>query len=95
VLAPPVYQTANTCSTLIPEYWYKPTPDDPLWGIESAALPADRSAGAWVQFGEAQTGQLDKANGRTKDAVGIVQKCEARDRDAFDALQPKPWWKFW
>jgi hypothetical protein len=35
--------------------------------------------GEWVAFSDAQTGQLDKANGRTVDAIGIVERCEARD----------------
>jgi len=38
--------------------------------------------GGWIAFGDAQTGQLDKANGRTVDAIGIVERCEARDREA-------------
>lgn len=88
--APPVFQNANPCSTLVPDDWYAPA-----GGIKSAALPADDTAGAWVAFGEQQTGQLDKANAQTRDAVSIVKKCEARDRAAFEALQPPPWWKFW
>ena len=53
------------------------------------------TAGAWVSFGVFQTGQLDKANAQTRDAVSIVKKCEARDRAAFESLQPRPWWRFW
>nr|WP_299850364.1 hypothetical protein [Sphingomonas bacterium] len=30
-------------------------------------------------FGDAQTAQLDKANGRTGDALDIIARCEARD----------------
>jgi hypothetical protein len=33
-------------------------------------------------FADAQTGRLDQANGRTRDAIGIVQRCEARDTAA-------------
>jgi hypothetical protein len=36
----------------------------------------------WVSFADQQTGQLDKANERTLAAIGIVERCEARDRDA-------------
>jgi hypothetical protein len=35
--------------------------------------------GDWIAFGDAQTAQLDKANGRTVDALDIVSRCEARD----------------
>lgn len=73
---------------MVPEEWASK-------GVESAALPAEGTAGAWVSFGIAQTGQLDKANAQTRDALSIVKKCEARDRAAFEALQPKPWYKIW
>jgi hypothetical protein len=38
--------------------------------------------GDWVAFGDAQTGKLDQANGRTKDAIEIVERCEKRDAEA-------------
>jgi hypothetical protein len=37
----------------------------------------------WVAFGDAQTGRLDQANGRTKDAIEIVERCEDRDAAAI------------
>ncbi|HEU0045062.1 hypothetical protein [Sphingomonas sp.] len=40
-------------------------------------------------FGDAQTAQLDKANGRTGDALAIVGRCEARDRAALKRARPK------
>lgn len=86
--APAVFLTANSCSSLVPEDWSTK-------GIESAPLPAGAKVGDWVSFGISQTGQLDKSNGRTHDAMEIIKKCEARDRAAADAMQPKPWWKFW
>lgn len=43
-------------------------------------------------FGVKQTGQLDKANGRYVDAMGIIQRCEARDAAVVERLQA-PWWK--
>jgi hypothetical protein len=33
-------------------------------------------------FGDAQTARLDQANGRTKDAITIVERCEDRDAKA-------------
>jgi len=57
-------------------------------------LPADHDVGSWIAFGDAQTGQLDKANGRTADAIGIVERCEARDRAAIEAVR-KRWWQVW
>lgn len=51
--------------------------------------PQPASVGDWVAFGDAQTGQLDKANGRIADAIGIVERCEARDAKAVKRARPK------
>ena len=83
---PPVFLNAQACSTLIPDAWAKA-------GVPSAPLPQDNSAGEWIAFADAQTGQLDIANARTADALAIITACESRDRMAQDAL--KPWWKLW
>ncbi|WP_339375650.1 hypothetical protein [Aurantiacibacter zhengii] len=48
--------------------------------------------GAWISFGDAQTGQLDKANDRTVSTIGIIERCEARDRAVIEAAR-RPWWK--
>lgn len=40
-------------------------------------------------FADAQTGQLDKANDRYKAAVGIIDRCEERDRAAVKASRRK------
>lgn len=63
--------------------------------MPSASLPSDKSGGEWVAFADAQTGQLDIANSRTRDAVSIVKACEARDAKVAESLKPKPWWKIW
>jgi hypothetical protein len=68
-----------------------------MTGIPSLPPPqkGDDTAGAWISFGVGESGQLDKANGQTRDAVSIVKKCEARDQAAADAMKPKPWFQFW
>lgn len=60
--------------------------------MESAPLPAHDTVGEWVAFGDAQTAQLDKANGRTLDALGIVESCEARDQAAVEKARGRKWW---
>lgn len=82
-----VVRPANDCSTLVPDGWRMSVP--------GADVPTMNTVGDWIAFGDAQTGQLDKANGRTADTITIVEKCEARDNAATKALQPKPWWKLW
>jgi hypothetical protein len=40
------------------------------------------TVGDWIAFADAQTGRLDQANDRTVSAIGIVERCEARDAAA-------------
>ncbi len=72
--APPIAAIPSACSTLIPGSWHDPVPGAPL--------PDGRTVGDWIAFGDAQTAQLDKANGRTGDALDIISRCEARDAAA-------------
>lgn len=71
----------SACSTLIPDSWREAVPGAPL--------PKGDTVGEWVTFGDAQTGQLDKANGRTADTVGIIERCEKRDAAAVKKARPK------
>ena len=41
-----------------------------------------RNLEAMMIVADAQTGKLDEANGRTRDAIGIVERCEARESAA-------------
>lgn len=79
--APPIVATPGACSRLLPDSWRQPVPGAPL--------PGGDTVGDWVAFGDAQTGQLDKANGRTADAIGIIERCEERDRAAVKRARPK------
>jgi hypothetical protein len=72
--APIVTTQTVACSSLLPPSWKQ--------GVEGAPLPDGNTVGDWIAFGDAQTGKLDQANGRTKDAMEIVERCEARDRAA-------------
>jgi hypothetical protein len=62
------------CASLLPADWKA--------GVAPADLPDGNTVGDWIAFGDAQTGKLDVANGRTRDAIGIVERCEARDAQA-------------
>jgi hypothetical protein len=45
--------------------------------------------GDWIVFADQQTGRLDVANGRTQDSLAIIERCEARDREAVERSKPK------
>ena len=75
--APPIVTSRAACSSLIPDTWRD--------GVPGADLPdgeGGETVGDWIAFADAQTAQLDKANGRTRDTLGIIERCEARDRTA-------------
>jgi hypothetical protein len=72
--APIVTTQSAGCSSLIPDSW--------LLGVPAAPLPQGNTVGDWIVFGDAQTGKLDQANSRTKDAIEIQRRCEARDNAA-------------
>lgn len=71
---PTVISTPNSCATLLPVEWKQ--------GVAGADLPTGDTVGDWIAFGDAQTGKLDQANGRTRDAIGIIERCEERDAKA-------------
>lgn len=71
----------SACSSLLPADWRE--------GVAPAPLPAGDTAGDWIAFADAQTAQLDKSNDRYKAGIGIVERCEARDRAAVKASRRK------
>lgn len=72
------------CSSLLPDEWRQ--------GVAGADLPDGDTVGDWIAFADAQTGRLDMANGRTRDAIGIVERCEERDKQAV-AKATRRWWQ--
>jgi hypothetical protein len=44
---------------------------------------------AWIGFGLAEAGNVEIANSRTRDSIGIVKRCEARDAAAVKKSRPK------
>ena len=81
-----VLAAKSDCSHLVPSAWRA--------GVVNAPAPTqtedelERLQG-WINFGIAQTGQLEIANSRTDDAIGIIERCEERDRQAIEDSKPK------
>lgn len=82
--APTVLSTPNSCASLLPVEWKR--------GVAGAELPGGDTVGDWVAFGDAQTGKLDVANGRTRDSISIIERCEARDAAAVRKATRR-WWQ--
>ena len=61
------------CSELIPPTWKEP--------VEGAAVPEGTGLADWMAAFVAAAGQLEKANGRTADTIGIVERCETMVND--------------
>lgn len=87
-VSPPIIASRTSCVGLVPQHWR-----DGVSGATPPARvdPADHVAlaTAWMEFGLAQTGQLAKANERLPDALGIIERCEERDRQSIEAARPK------
>jgi len=81
VAAPPIASTPLACTSLIPDLWRTPVPGTPL--------PEGSTVADWTSFADKQTGQLDKANDRTLSTIGIIESCEARDREAVNRSKRK------
>lgn len=81
-----VLAAKSDCSSLVPTEWRD--------GVDNAPAPqrSDDDLALlkeWIGFGIAQTGNLKAANQRTDEAVGIIERCEARDREAIEDSKPK------
>ncbi len=73
---PPIVTASSaSCSSLLPQSWKQ--------GVPGAPMPDGDTVADWISFADAQTGKLDQANGRTKDAMEIIERCEARDAAAI------------
>ncbi len=82
---PTVLSTPPSCVTLLPDEWRKP--------VAAPDLPAGDTVGDWIAFADASVGKLDVANGRTADAISIVERCEDRDKKAIKKATRR-WWQF-
>ncbi|MCJ8190840.1 hypothetical protein [Sphingomicrobium aestuariivivum] len=71
---------AAGCAGLVPADWRD--------GVAGAPLPPEAaSVGDWIAFADAQTGRLDRANARTRDALAIIETCEARHARASEGAR--------
>lgn len=73
------------CAKLIPKDWSKPVASEPIpdavdvtaWiGLPLTREMAAAITGPWASAYVGSDGQLDKANGRTMDAITIMSECE-------------------
>lgn len=72
---PIVAAAPSSCAMLLPPEWKE--------GVAGAPLPQGDTVADWEVFADATVGKLDQANSRTKDAIGIIERCEARDAQAI------------
>lgn len=70
--SPPLVVSKVGCSSLPPVEWME--------GVAGADLPDGMEVGDWIAFADAQTGKLDIANDHYRSGMGVIQRCEERDR---------------
>ena len=78
---------AEGCSTLAEPILGRVTPHATIGASGDAALD-------WQLYGVGETGQLNVANNDKAAGLSIIQRCEARDKRAYDKITA-PWWAFW
>ena len=86
VTSPPIFAPTSRCSELVPAEWRE--------GVGHAPAPAQlidalAQLKAWIGFGTAEAAKVEAANGRTRDTLGIIERCEKRDATAIKASRPK------
>jgi hypothetical protein len=87
VTARPLLVQQSACSSLIP-----PSLRADVESVDPPALNAT-VGDVWSAF-DGQTGRLDTSNTYRTAAIGIVEACEVRDRQAAEQIT-RPWWQFW
>lgn len=75
--APIVTATSASCAALLPAEWKT--------GVEPVLLGDGFGdiVGDWIAAFDGQTAKLEQANDHTASAIGIVERCEARDAAAI------------
>lgn len=58
-----------------------------------APLPENDTAGAWVDYGNRESGQVDIANSDKRAITGIGKTCDAMAVEAQKKSEHKPFWK--
>ena len=97
VTAGPIVADAGPCSDLLPGDWDN--------GVEGAEVPAEAppepadlkgkldhalaEVKKWAGFGVESDVRREMANGRYRDAKGIIQRCEKRNEKATSRARPK------
>jgi hypothetical protein len=61
-----------------------------------ALLPQGATIGTLVDRLDEQTYNLDRANGRTSDVIGLIDACDKRNKGIIRELVPeKEWYQIW
>ena len=99
VTSPPIFASKTDCTTLLPAEWREGVGNaaapatvargDFPEGPAGNAAYADALARSWMAFAVAQTGQVRKADDRYDAAIGIMERCGERDRQAIERSKPK------
>lgn len=75
--------TPPACSQLLPDNWEQ--------GVSAPDVRNDgATVGDWIAFADAVLGRLDTSNDRYRSAVGIIKRCETRDRAAVGVVAKRP-----
>lgn len=60
-----------------------------------ASLPSSPTVGAWIDYGNRESGQTDKANADKRAITAIGKTCDEMRVEAQEKAKKEPWWKIW
>ena len=80
-----VFAPTTSCSSLVPDEFRERTEHTPA--PEKGADPLDTLKN-WINFGVGQTAKVEDSDDRRIAAIGIIERCEERDREAIKRAAP-------
>lgn len=85
----PLVLAAIECAPLVPQSYR-----EKLQGV--GPLPQGATIGTLADRLDEQTSNLDRANGRTSDVIGLIDACDKRNKGIIRELVPeKQWYEIW
>jgi hypothetical protein len=95
--SPVIVASPSACSKVLPAEWEKgvghaesppPAPPKPQ-GLQAQIDWTLEQLKIWTGFAVDEANRVDQADGRTRDTIGIVRRCEERDAEAVSKSRPK------
>ena len=86
VTSPPIYAPRTPCSELVPQEYREKTQHAPAPELGASDLGTFKN---WIAFALLQTANVNNADDKRIASIEIIERCEARDREAIEETQDR------